>query len=110
MVSIRSWGARSGPTCSHATTPRWWTCCAPSSGICSASRRFPSYASIIPLAMPQYAVGHLDRGAAIEARMAALPALALAGTAYRGVGVPDCVRSGEADADGVLAATSTATG
>ena len=63
-----------------------------------------------PLAMPQYAVGHLDRGAAIEARMAALPALALAGAAYRGVGVPDCVRSGEADADGVLAATSTATG
>jgi len=58
--------------------------------------------------MPQYAVGHLDRGAAIEARMAALPALA--GAAYRGVGVPDCVRSGEADADGVLAATSTATG
>ncbi len=34
----------------------------------------------------------------------------LAGAAYRGVGVPDCVRSGEADADGVLAATSTATG
>src|SRR5437899_4987962 len=63
-----------------------------------------------PPAMPQYAVGHLDRGAAIEARMAALPALALAGAAYRGVGVPDCVRSGEADADGVLAATSTATG
>ena len=52
--------------------------------------------------MPQYAVGHLDRGAAIEVRMAALPALALAGAAYRGVGVPDCVRSGEAAADQVL--------
>ncbi len=55
-----------------------------------------------PLAMPQYAVGHLERVAAIEARAAALPALALAGAAYRGVGVPDCVRSGAAAADQVL--------
>ena len=39
-----------------------------------------------PRAMPQYAVGHLDRVAAIEARAAALPGLALAGAAYRGVG------------------------
>ena len=55
-----------------------------------------------PLAMPQYAVGHLERVAAIEARAAALPGLALAGAAYRGVGVPDCVHSGEAAADRVL--------
>jgi len=55
-----------------------------------------------PLAMPQYAVGHLERVAAIEARAAALPTLALAGAAYRGVGVPDCVRSGAAAADQVL--------
>ena len=54
------------------------------------------------LAMPQYAVGHLGRVDAIEARAAALPALALAGAAYRGVGVPDCVRSGEAAADRVF--------
>src|SRR5437899_3077491 len=54
------------------------------------------------LAMPQYVVGHLERAAAIEARAAALPALALAGAAYRGVGVPDCVRSGEAAADRLL--------
>jgi len=51
------------------------------------------------LAMPQYAVGHLERVAAIEARLAALPGLVLAGAAYRGVGVPDCVRSGEAAAN-----------
>jgi len=38
------------------------------------------------LAMPQYAVGHLERVAAIEARAAVLPAVALAGAAYRGVG------------------------
>jgi oxygen-dependent protoporphyrinogen oxidase len=53
-------------------------------------------------AMPQYAVGHLDRVAAIEARLASLPGLALAGAAYRGVGIPDCVRSGEAAADAVV--------
>jgi oxygen-dependent protoporphyrinogen oxidase len=52
-------------------------------------------------AMPQYAVGHLDRVAAIDQRVAALPGLVLAGAAYRGVGIPDCVRSGEAAADAV---------
>jgi len=52
-------------------------------------------------AMPQYAVGHLDRVRDIERRAAALPGLALAGAAYRGVGIPDCVRSGEAAADAV---------
>lgn len=50
-------------------------------------------------AMPQYAVGHLDRVATIEARLASLPGITLAGAAYRGVGIPDCVRSGEAAAD-----------
>jgi protoporphyrinogen/coproporphyrinogen III oxidase len=50
-------------------------------------------------AMPQYAVGHLDRVDAIEARVAALPGLALAGAAYRGVGIPDCIHSGERAAD-----------
>src|SRR5262249_27527328 len=54
-----------------------------------------------PRAMPQYAVGHLDRVRDIESRAAALPGLALAGAAYRGVGIPDCVRSGEAAADAV---------
>lgn len=52
-------------------------------------------------AMPQYTVGHLDRVASIEARVATLPGLALAGAAYRGVGIPDCVRSGEDAADAV---------
>ena len=52
-----------------------------------------------PRAMPQYEVGHLDRVAAIEARLEALPGLAVAGAAYRGVGIPDCVRSGEAAAE-----------
>lgn len=58
-------------------------------------------------AMPQYDVGHLDRVAAIEARVAHLRGLALAGAAYRGVGIPDCVRSGEAAAEAVASAART---
>lgn len=52
-------------------------------------------------AMPQYAVGHLDRVAAIDREAAVLPGLALAGNAYRGVGVPDCIRSGQDAAQAV---------
>ncbi len=41
---------------------------------------------------PQYDVGHLERVAAIEA---ALPAgVVVTGSAYRGVGIPDCVKQG----------------
>jgi oxygen-dependent protoporphyrinogen oxidase len=53
-------------------------------------------------AMPQYLLGHPERVARIEAREAALPWLALAGNAYRGVGVPDCIASGERAAARVL--------
>jgi len=45
-------------------------------------------------AMAQYAVGHLERLERIEQRRQQLPGLSLAGNAYRGIGVPDCVRSG----------------
>jgi oxygen-dependent protoporphyrinogen oxidase len=45
-------------------------------------------------AMAQYAVGHKDRMARINARLAALPGLRLAGNAYDGIGVPDCIRLG----------------
>ena len=55
-----------------------------------------------PASMPQYRVGHLARAEAIEHAAAALPGLALAGAAYRGVGIADCVRSGEAAAERVL--------
>ncbi len=54
-----------------------------------------------PLGMPQYTLGHLDRLAAIEGRLATHRGLALAGNAYRGVGLPDCIRSGEAAAEAV---------
>jgi protoporphyrinogen/coproporphyrinogen III oxidase len=45
-------------------------------------------------AMAQYTVGHLDRLERIERLRQQLPGLALAGNGYRGIGVPDCVRSG----------------
>jgi len=55
-------------------------------------------------AMAQYGVGHLDRLERIERLRRELPGLALAGNAYRGIGVPDCVRSGR-DAAKLLAET-----
>jgi oxygen-dependent protoporphyrinogen oxidase len=53
-------------------------------------------------AMPRYTVGHLDRVAAVEAAMAAWPAVTLAGGSYRGVGLPDCIAQGQAAAGRVL--------
>jgi oxygen-dependent protoporphyrinogen oxidase len=47
------------------------------------------------LGMPQYTLGHLDRITLIEDRSAQIPGLALAGGSYRGVGVPNCIESGE---------------
>lgn len=54
-----------------------------------------------PASMPQYEVGHLQRVAQIEARVAEVPGLALAGNAYHGVGIPQCIHSGEAAAERV---------
>jgi len=53
-------------------------------------------------AMAQYGVGHLERTQAIRENVAALPALALAGNAYDGIGVPDCIRTGQQAAEAVL--------
>jgi oxygen-dependent protoporphyrinogen oxidase len=50
---------------------------------------------------PQYDVGHLDRIAALEARCP--DGLLLAGAAYRGVGVPDCIKQGRDAARRALA-------
>lgn len=55
-----------------------------------------------PVSMPQYRVGHLARVETIERRLAGAPGLLLAGGAYRGVGIADCVRSGEAAAASVF--------
>ncbi|MGH7389954.1 MAG: protoporphyrinogen oxidase [Candidatus Rokuibacteriota bacterium] len=55
-----------------------------------------------PASMPQYLVGHGKTVEVIERRLAAAPGLILAGAAYRGVGIADCVRSGEAAAERAL--------
>ncbi len=52
-----------------------------------------------PHALPQYRVGHLERVALIEERLPRLGGLFLAGASYRGLGVPDCILSGEQAAD-----------
>jgi oxygen-dependent protoporphyrinogen oxidase len=46
-------------------------------------------------AMAQYNVGHLERLERIEKLRRQSPGLFLAGNAYKGIGVPDCVRSGK---------------
>ena len=45
-------------------------------------------------AMAQYSVGHQERKQRIAARVATLDGLRLAGNAYDGIGVPDCIRLG----------------
>ena len=61
-----------------------------------------------PRAFPQYTPGHLERVAAIERELAAAaPGVALAGAAYRGVGIPACIAQGRAAA---AAAARAATG
>ena len=52
-----------------------------------------------PRAMPQYEVGFLSRLESIEARVADVPGLALAGGAVGAVGLPDCIASGERAAE-----------
>jgi protoporphyrinogen/coproporphyrinogen III oxidase len=49
--------------------------------------------------MPQYHVGHVDLVAAIERELEEFPRLALAGSAYHGVGLPDSIHSGEQAAE-----------
>lgn len=53
-------------------------------------------------AMPQYHVGHLGRVTAIEKAAERLGGLALAGAAYRGVGIPQVIASGRAAAARVM--------
>jgi oxygen-dependent protoporphyrinogen oxidase len=54
-----------------------------------------------PRSMAQYTVGHPQRLAEIEARVKAIPGLALAGNAYDGIGIPDCIRLGKRAAEGI---------
>jgi oxygen-dependent protoporphyrinogen oxidase len=54
-----------------------------------------------PASMPQYHVGHIALVERIEKLAQHRPSLALAGNAYRGVGIPQCIASGESAAEWV---------
>jgi oxygen-dependent protoporphyrinogen oxidase len=53
-------------------------------------------------AMPQYTVGHEEKLSHIERGLSKLPGLFLTGSAYRGIGISDCVHQGELIAEQVL--------
>jgi oxygen-dependent protoporphyrinogen oxidase len=59
-------------------------------------------------AMAQYAVGHQERVKRIQERVAMLPGLKLAGNAYDGIGIPDCIRLGRKAAQDLVALAKTA--
>lgn len=60
-------------------------------------------------AMAQYAVGHQERMKRVEEHVALLPALRLAGNAYDGIGIPDCIRTGRQAAKELLEQQPAAT-
>ena len=47
---------------------------------------------------PQYEVGHLERVAQIEQRLAAIPGVFVTGSGFRAIGIPDCVADARATA------------
>ena len=57
-----------------------------------------------PNSMAQYTVGHEQRVARIEELVQAIPGLYLAGNAYHGIGIPDCVRMGQEAATKIISA------
>jgi len=59
-----------------------------------------------PRSMAQYNVGHAERIRGIEARAAAIPGLYLAGNAYSGIGIPDCIRTGRSAAKKIASVSS----
>jgi oxygen-dependent protoporphyrinogen oxidase len=71
-------------------------------------RGSPSFQRVFlwPRAMPQYNLGHLGRIASIQADLSERPGLFLAG-ALHGVGVPDCIASGEDAASAAAAYLSS---
>ncbi len=60
-----------------------------------------------PRSMPQYNLGHLDRVATIRRHLAKYSRLYLAGVAYDGVGIPDCVHAAEMTADSLMDALAS---
>ena len=56
-------------------------------------------------AMPQYNLGHPEKLKRIDAALEKYPNLALAGNGYRGIGIPDCIHSGEIAVDKIAEAS-----
>jgi oxygen-dependent protoporphyrinogen oxidase len=52
-----------------------------------------------PRSMAQYTVGHSERIRELEARLRSIRGLFVAGNAYHGIGVPDCIRMGKEAAE-----------
>jgi oxygen-dependent protoporphyrinogen oxidase len=59
----------------------------------------------LPLSLPQYAVGHLERMEALDARVKQIGNLSLLGNGYRGVGLPDLIRDARAAAQALTTQT-----
>jgi protoporphyrinogen/coproporphyrinogen III oxidase len=55
-----------------------------------------------PRSMAQYSMGHAQRIVEIQNLAAGIPGLHLAGNAYSGIGIPDCVRTGKQAAEQIL--------
>jgi oxygen-dependent protoporphyrinogen oxidase len=53
-------------------------------------------------AMPQYHLGHIEKVESVFGKLKKYKALEIAGNAYNGVGIPECVRSGEQAAEAIL--------
>jgi oxygen-dependent protoporphyrinogen oxidase len=61
-----------------------------------------------PRAMAQYRVGHAQLTSEIARLVADVPGLYLAGNAYSGIGIPDCVRTGKQAAEQILTSYQSA--
>lgn len=72
----------------------------------------PIFTEVIrwPRGIPQYNVGHRDRVAAIDAALARWPGLHLAGNAYKGIGINDCIRNAKQLAEALAAGGATPPG
>jgi oxygen-dependent protoporphyrinogen oxidase len=57
-----------------------------------------------PHSMAQYTVGHAKRVERVEELAHTIPGFYLAGNAYKGIGIPDCVRMGQEAATKIIAA------
>jgi oxygen-dependent protoporphyrinogen oxidase len=58
-------------------------------------------------AMPQYNLGHPELLKRIDHELENHPGLALAGNGYRGIGIPDCIHSGELAVEKTLTFTDS---